>query len=95
VVKDPVDGRYHAVVADFINECGEGQWWGNLQCSHITADVITGPWSKRDTAVPVWCHNPQLVPLHNGTYALFHLGLGTPPIHGLRQLHQWPTPTPR
>eukprot|EP01047_Picozoa_sp_COSAG01_P091457 COSAG01_NODE_23053_length_830_cov_1.062927_1_plen_201_part_01 len=55
---------------------------GNSQCSHITADAITGPWSKRDTAVPVWCHNPQLVPLHDGTYALFHLGLGTPPIHG-------------
>ena len=51
-------------------------WGTNSQCSHATSDTVEGPYTFRDTAVPVWCHNPQVVQLPTGLFAMFHIGAG-------------------
>ena len=51
--------------------------WGTVsQCTHATSSTIQGPYKFSDVAVGIWCHNPQVVALHDGTYALFHIGNG-------------------
>jgi hypothetical protein len=55
---------------------GKQNWGTNSQCTHAVSDTLEGPYKFVDTAIPVWCHNPQAVRLHDGTYALFHIGDG-------------------
>ena len=51
-------------------------WQSNSQCSHATASSVEGPFTYQGAAVEVWCHNPQVVVLAGGLYALFHIGDG-------------------
>jgi len=44
--------------------------------SHAVSTTVEGPYKFQDTAVPVWCHNPQVVVLPDGSYAMFHIGNG-------------------
>ena len=41
-----------------------------------TLRTPSGPYKYVDTAVGVWCHNPQVVTLPDGTYAMTHIGMG-------------------
>ncbi len=41
-----------------------------------TLRAPSGPYKYVDTAVGVWCHNPQVVTLPDGTYAMTHIGMG-------------------
>jgi hypothetical protein len=63
-----------------VNNCTLVDWQTNSRCAHAVAPTPSGPFLRRDVAVPVWCHNPEVRALQiNGTrvYALFHIGDGT------------------
>jgi hypothetical protein len=68
---------YHMFVAEMVESCPLTNWQSNSQCTHAVSDTITGPYTKQDAAVGVWCHNPAAVTLPDGTFALFHIGDGT------------------
>lgn len=76
-------GKWHLFAAQIINGCPLSQWESNSECAHAVADSPLGPFEYSDTAVPVWCHNPQVVKYTDAAtgasmFALFHIGDGTP-----------------
>ncbi len=76
VIADPSGKLFHLFVAEMVEDCPLQNWQSNSQCTHATSPTIEGPYTFQDAAVPVWCHNPQAVVLHDGSYALFHIGDG-------------------
>ena len=71
------DNLYHLFVAEMENNCTLNEWETNSACIHAISDSPLGPFTKIGVAVPVWCHNPQILTLPNNTgYALFHIGTG-------------------
>lgn len=75
-------GVYHLFVAQMEYGCTLADWATNSACVHATSATAEGPYAYQDTALPVWCHNPQVVAYDDGSggtaYALFHIGTGTP-----------------
>ena len=71
-------GLYHLFVAEMVNNCTLEYWGQNSQCTHATSPNAEGPYTKVDTALGVWCHNPQVsyIPSEN-LWALWHIGDGT------------------
>jgi len=69
-------GTYHLFVAEMANECLLNTWGQNSFCRHATAKDILGPYTAQEIAVNVWCHNPHVVTLPDGTFAMFHIGAG-------------------
>ena len=66
-----------------VNNCSLADWQYNSQCTHAVATTLDGPFEKRDVAVAVWCHNPEVHAFNfsgSKVYALFHIGdgVGTP-----------------
>lgn len=71
-------GVHHLFVAEMEGfDCTLNTWQRNSACVHATAASAMGPFEKVGIAVGVWCHNPQVLPLSDGSLALFHIGDGT------------------
>eukprot|EP00040_Diaphanoeca_grandis_P020039 m.106302 g.106302 ORF g.106302 m.106302 type:complete len:451 (-) comp27712_c0_seq3:113-1465(-) len=72
-------GKYHMFVNTIVNECQLSAWFHNSRIDHGISDVITGPYTFRDTALNTFASNPAVVVLKNApyTYAMFHIGNGT------------------
>jgi hypothetical protein len=74
------DGKtYHLFLNTIANECLLGMWMRNSRIDHVVSDVITGPYTFKDTAIGMWSSNPAPVVLKSGPYryAMFMIGNGT------------------
>jgi hypothetical protein len=67
--------------------CTLAAWGRNSLITHATAAAPEGPYARQGTAVGVWGHNPQVLRLRDGTYALFHIGTG---VGGSPENCSWP-----
>ena len=69
-------GTFHLFVAEMALNCSLAAWERNSLITHATAAAPEGPYLRQGTAVGVWGHNPQVLRLRDGSYALFHIGTG-------------------
>merc|ERR1712130_182423 len=78
-----VDGkRFHMYVSAMTNDCGLGDWSSNSRIEHAVADRPEGPYEFVDVAVNTWAHNSAPIALHDGRFAIVHIGTGTGKIDG-------------
>jgi len=76
VVEDGA-GVFHLFVAEMEGfNCTLNTWQTNSACVHATAATPMGPFERQGVAVGVWCHNPSVLALRDGSLALFHIGGG-------------------
>jgi hypothetical protein len=59
------------------NDCLLQTWGKNSRIDHGISDKITGPYAFADVAVNTWAHNAAPITLHDGTYAIVHIGSGS------------------
>jgi hypothetical protein len=78
VIKSEADGLYHAHAAEFLSHCGVSAWTHNSQSVHFTAEEPLGPFTRKDVTQSRFSHNPSATVLPDGSWLLFHLGIGTP-----------------
>eukprot|EP01043_Picozoa_sp_COSAG02_P075543 COSAG02_NODE_15626_length_1154_cov_1.003791_1_plen_140_part_01 len=76
VIKSEVDGLYHAHAAEMLEGCGISSWTHNSQSVHFTAEDPLGPYTRKAVAQPRCSHNPSATVLPDGSWLLFHLGMG-------------------
>lgn len=81
-LQDPATGKFHLFVSAMTNDCPLQTWGKNSRIDHAVADTIVGPYEFVDVAIPTWSHNAAPVQLHDGSYAIFHIGDGTGPAAG-------------
>ena len=67
--------RYHAFIHVHTHGCPLA-CRDNARIDHAVSDTITGPYRFQDVAVAVVSKNSAPVTLHDGTYAIFHIGTG-------------------
>eukprot|EP00039_Didymoeca_costata_P015408 m.261565 g.261565 ORF g.261565 m.261565 type:complete len:398 (+) comp16218_c0_seq1:46-1239(+) len=77
------DGKFHMYAAEMVNNCGLGDWLSNSQVAHAVSDTPLGPFTRSDTAVHVWSHNPEVALTttkenNEPLYLLFGMGDGNP-----------------
>ena len=71
------DGVFHLFVAEMAANCSLAAWGRNSLVTHATASAPEGPFLRDGApALGVWAHNPQVLRLGDGTFALFHIGSG-------------------
>ena len=74
------EDKYHLFVAEMVEGCGLGTWTTNSQVTHATASDVMGPYTKQDTALVPWAHNPQIVLQQRlgaaPRFVLWHIGNG-------------------
>ena len=68
---------FHLFVSRMTNNCSLRHWRSNSRIDHAVSPNITGPYTFTDVAVPVWAHNPEILALPDGTFALIHIGAGS------------------
>jgi hypothetical protein len=68
--------RFHLYVSAMTNDCGLGHWSSNSRIEHAVADRPEGPYEFVDVAVNTWAHNSAPIALHDGSYAIVHIGTG-------------------
>jgi len=76
-VAQDADGVYHLFVAEMANDCPLRNWGTASFVTHATAPSPLGPFQKQDAAIRAWSHNPQVLQLADGTFAIFHIGSGS------------------
>jgi hypothetical protein len=81
-LQDPATGKFHLFVSAMTNSCPLSTWKQNSRIEHAVADTVVGPYEFSDIAIPTWSHNAAPVQLHDGSYAIFHIGDGTGPAAG-------------
>jgi hypothetical protein len=69
------EGLHHLFAAEIPG--GLLQWATHSQCIHATSHNISGPFTRKDTALAPWCHGPQVVqdPVSK-QYLMVHVGTG-------------------
>ena len=71
------DGRYHMMLAAFVNGNGLGGWEADSQIVHAVADRPEGPFKMKDVALPTQNTNPHLLSdPSTKTYLIYSLGAG-------------------
>ena len=73
------EGAYHAFVSEMVDGCGITSWQSNSQLTHYTARTPSGPWERKDIAVPLWAHcaTVAVVPNKTGTTLIMtHMSRG-------------------
>lgn len=69
---------HHLYVAEMEGHCTLNTWEFNSACVHaVSTTGPLGPYVRSSTAVPIFCHNPQVLPLADGSLAMLHIGSGT------------------
>jgi len=77
------DGKnYHIYVSRMTNACPLSYWGKNSRIDHAVSNSITGPYEFKDPAVNTWAHNAAPITLHDGSYAIVHIGDGSGPPDG-------------
>eukprot|EP00933_Yihiella_yeosuensis_P038928 TRINITY_DN32875_c2_g2_i1.p1 TRINITY_DN32875_c2_g2~~TRINITY_DN32875_c2_g2_i1.p1 ORF type:complete len:435 (-),score=50.00 TRINITY_DN32875_c2_g2_i1:50-1309(-) len=74
--------EYHLYASAMTNNCSLANWQSNSRIEHASSPKITGPFVFKDVAVKTWSHNPAVLKLPDGSYALFHIGQGDGPPSG-------------
>jgi hypothetical protein len=74
---------HHLYVAEISGpndtQCGLASWGSHSTISHAVSTAgVSGPFVKRSVVVAQEGHNPQAI-LYKGTWAIFHIGNGSPP----------------
>ena len=69
-------------VAVMTNNCSLQHWKTNSRIDHVISDNVTGPYTWQDVAVNTWAHNPAILDLKDGTFALIHIGMGNGTANG-------------
>jgi hypothetical protein len=69
-------GVYHLYVAEMAENCSLVDWEVSSFVTHATAATPLGPFNKQGPSIGVWSHNPQVMRLADGTFAIFHIGSG-------------------
>ena len=78
-----MDGQtYHLFVSRMTNNCSLRHWRTNSRIDHAVSESVMGPYIFSDVAVPVWAHNPDIISLPNGNFALLHIGDGSGSANG-------------
>ena len=67
---------YHLYVAAMTNNCSLSSWGSNSRIEHAVSQTVEGPYTKKSIAVNTWAHNPVVLKLPHGGYALMHIGTG-------------------
>ena len=87
VIEDD-EGGFHLYAVGFgTYGCGLGHWLTNSDVIHATAASPEGPFRFRDTAVPLWAHNPAALRAPDGTYLLYQMAR-----RNCAKRHAWPIP---
>ena len=73
-VRDSETGVYHLFFSEMSNNCSLRSYGTVSRIAHATSATPAGPYTRRDVALPVLAHNPQVVRHPDGTYLLFHIG---------------------
>lgn len=78
VIKDACDGKYHICITRWPEGDRRGHWaWPESTVAHMVSDTPTGPFvEKRATAYDYHDglgHNPNIIVLNDGTYAMYSL----------------------
>lgn len=72
------DGKnYHSFISTMSNHCPLADWGKNSRIDHGVSASITGPYKFKDVAVNTWSHNAAPITLHDGSYAIVHIGDGS------------------
>ncbi|GMH87858.1 hypothetical protein TrVE_jg6824 [Triparma verrucosa] len=70
-------GKYHLLVAQFVNECPLGLWGTASSIIRAESDSYLGPFEYKETVVGAFSHNPTIRKSpHDGNYYLFMIGAG-------------------
>ena len=54
-------GLFHLFVAEMMLGCGLGSWSHNSRVAHATGPTAAGPFTRADTALWHFAHNPQVI----------------------------------
>jgi len=74
---DGGDGKHHMYVSRMTNDCKLNAWTKNSRIDHaVSSKGPEGPYEFADVAVNTWAHNAAPIQLHDGTYAIVHIGTG-------------------
>ncbi|VGO22439.1 hypothetical protein [Pontiella sulfatireligans] len=78
VIKDPSDGKYHILVTRWPEGDRRGHWaWPDSTVAHVVSDDPTGPYIEKNAVAYDFTkgkgHNPNIIVLNDGTYALYSL----------------------
>jgi len=76
-IYDKATKKYHSYISTMANHCPLSTWGHNSRIDHGVSDTITGPYEFVDVAIPAWSHNSAPISLHDGSYAIVHIGDGT------------------
>lgn len=74
--------EYHIFVSAMTNNCTLQHWGSNSRIEHGVSKTIVGPYVFKDVAIPTWSHNSAPIALHDGTFAIVHIGGGSGPADG-------------
>jgi hypothetical protein len=94
-IQDSTSGDWHYHVAEMANHCGMCRWASVSQVAHYVSRApkghyatkagvahVAGPYTRVDTSVPVFAHNPIVVEVPNATFGspsrflMLHIGSG-------------------
>ena len=78
------DDRFHLYVSAMTNDCALGDWSSNSRIEHGVADRPEGPFEFVGVAIPTQAHNSAPLRLHDGSFAIVHIGSGAGKIDGGR-----------
>ena len=81
-IYDKATRKYHSYISAMTNDCLLDTWTKNSRIEHGVADVVTGPYEFVDVAVPTWSHNAAPIALHDGSFAIVHIGDGNGAVDG-------------
>ena len=70
------DGIFHLYASVMSNGCSLRQWTTHSQIEHAVSKTLTGPFTFKDVAVPIFSHNPKVIQLQDNKLALIHIGTG-------------------
>jgi hypothetical protein len=75
-------GVWHAVLAEFADNCGLDSWTVNSQLVHAaSAGGPAGPYANATRLRLPFSHNPKLARAPDGTFLIFHIGCGDNATH--------------
>ena len=95
---DNATQKYHSFISSMTNGCSLNHWGSNSRIEHGISDSVTGPYKFVDVAIPTWSHNAAPIALHDGTFAIVHIGSGSGAVNGganctcMQQGKGWPEP---
>jgi hypothetical protein len=76
VIYNSVGKEYHMFVSRMTNDCLLEHWTTNSRIDHAVSQKATGPYTFQNVAIDTWSHNAAPIVLSDGTFAIFHIGLG-------------------